>query len=390
MMAIYKRKLTFANSAFEVFTNFPVLIIIDNTAGAYIGLDAYDKIAFFGNDKLPLSWECAEFNASGKSYYFVKVPSIAQSDTDFIWVYWGDLTSAEDKTGVWDSNYKAVYHMKDETTSTILDSTGNNFDGTKNGANNPIQADGAIGKCQLFDVTNDVINCGDTDISEDLSVEAFIQWLDPASTKNIFEKGHPPIRYRVYVANTNAFILHINDGVTDLYRTISGAYLQAVNHFLGVSFNFSNGDIKPVVDGAVATESNTALRAIGLNNNQLRIGSYNSTGGAEPFKGYIYELRISDAVRTPNYFKAQDKILRTQDYVSFGAISAVSKEVEFINRVEGSGFYYTDEIFYTEGAGTLNCEKIVWTEDESLIGTIVNQHRARHLRPLVILIRNQK
>ena len=52
--------------------------------------------------------------------------------------------------------------MKDATTSTILDSTGNANSGTKKGANEPIEADGKIGKGQDFDGANDSINIGTT------------------------------------------------------------------------------------------------------------------------------------------------------------------------------------------------------------------------------------
>jgi hypothetical protein len=59
---------------------------------------------------------------------------------------------------VWDANYVAVYHMNDVTTSTIKDSTSNANNGTKKGANEPIQADGKIGKAQDFDGSNDHID----------------------------------------------------------------------------------------------------------------------------------------------------------------------------------------------------------------------------------------
>jgi len=50
--------------------------------------------------------------------------------------------------------------LKDETTSSIVDSTTNANNGTKKAANEPVEADGKIGKAQSFDGSNDYVNCG--------------------------------------------------------------------------------------------------------------------------------------------------------------------------------------------------------------------------------------
>jgi len=62
------------------------------------------------------------------------------------------------RTEVWDGNHKIVYHMPDLTTSTVEDSTSNNNDGTKKGANEPIEATGKVGQAQDFDGTDDYID----------------------------------------------------------------------------------------------------------------------------------------------------------------------------------------------------------------------------------------
>ncbi len=54
---------------------------------------------------------------------------------------------------VWDGNFEAVYHMVDDTTSTVLDSTSNNNDLSKKGANEP---QGEINQ-QHFDGVDDYL-----------------------------------------------------------------------------------------------------------------------------------------------------------------------------------------------------------------------------------------
>jgi len=58
---------------------------------------------------------------------------------------------------VWDSNFKGVWHLKDDDTSHVKDSSSNGNNGTKKGAGEPAETDGKIGKGQSFDGTDDYI-----------------------------------------------------------------------------------------------------------------------------------------------------------------------------------------------------------------------------------------
>jgi intein/homing endonuclease len=60
--------------------------------------------------------------------------SKTKADIDYLYYALGVTNNPHTvHTNVWDTNFKAVYHMADTTTSTILDSTSNNNDGTKKG-----------------------------------------------------------------------------------------------------------------------------------------------------------------------------------------------------------------------------------------------------------------
>ncbi len=66
---------------------------------------------------------------------------------------------------------------------------------------------------------------------------------------------------------------------------------------------------------------------------------------------------------------------------------AITKEkIEFIKR---GGIYFTDQVNFTSGQGTLTCGKLEFTSDVDLIDTRINQVYAKHLRPEIILIRNK-
>ena len=316
----YHRKLTFANNAFEEFTNFPVLIIIDDSGGAYPGLTAADEIAFYDSDDVTaLSWECAEFNDGGKSYYYVKVPSIAQSDTDYIWVYYGGSTSVEDKTGVWDSNYDAVYHMKDETTSTILDSTSNNNDGTKKGANEPIEITGDIGKAQDFDGNDDYIQANTGITGYPLTMEVYFK-SDVSVTSNFISLNDisaSSIFYNIRRSGGNKqLVLEVRN--TTSYTIISpSALLNIFDWFTGATVLRSATDRELYLNGeSVGVDNDNVV--FSANVDKLLMGVLRLVSPAYWLNGKIAEVRISNIERSDNYIAAQDKILRQQDYVTFG------------------------------------------------------------------------
>ena len=100
-------------------------------------------------------------DANEQAYLWVKVPAIDDTVNTDLYLYY-DHTQVDNDTyvgdiestpamAVWDANFLMVQHLRDATTSTIKDSTTNNLDGTKTGANNPIvTASGKISDAQDF------------------------------------------------------------------------------------------------------------------------------------------------------------------------------------------------------------------------------------------------
>lgn len=146
-------------------TDFPVEvpIIADADIGAACLATGYDLRFTAADGTTLLPYERESFAVAGgeaTGIFWVKT-DVAAAGT-YIWCYYGNAVAADgaDPEAVWDDDFKAVYHMKDSDTSHILDSTGNDNDGAKNGANDPAEADGKIGKGQDFDGDSGVINCG--------------------------------------------------------------------------------------------------------------------------------------------------------------------------------------------------------------------------------------
>jgi len=102
---------------------------VQESHGYDIIFRALDDTTCGGTGKAPctLSHEIEKYDDTDANHQFVawvKVPSI-NTNTQ-IYVYYGNSsisTSQENKTGVWDSNYKGVWHLGNGTTLTANDST---------------------------------------------------------------------------------------------------------------------------------------------------------------------------------------------------------------------------------------------------------------------------
>ena len=142
--------------------NFPVSIQLsaDDELALHAQSDG-DDIVFTTYAGSQLSHEIELFNEStGELVAWVNVTSLSSTEDTFLYLYYGNPTCStqENPSGVWDDRYVAVWHMNDETTTTISDSTGNENTGTKKAVGEPIEIDGIVGWAQEFDATDDYIS----------------------------------------------------------------------------------------------------------------------------------------------------------------------------------------------------------------------------------------
>jgi hypothetical protein len=174
--------------------NFPVLISITDSDLAADAQNNGDDITFTDNEGNQLNHEIEYFDGSnGTLVAWVRILHLYNNENVSIYMYYGNLSAPnqENPTGVWDDNYVAVWHMKDNATSSILDSTSNNNDGTKKAANEPIQIDGKFSKAQNFDGSNDYIQIPDDEsqhIKYYITLEAWINVDDATNWRTIMSK----------------------------------------------------------------------------------------------------------------------------------------------------------------------------------------------------------
>ena len=158
--------ITFDNSGqAETLTDMPVLVVLNSGNINYsLTNDDGSDLRFFDANGNALAYDIEEWNESGDSYVWVKVPQITGgSNTDTITMYWGNAaaTSAEDASAVWSNGYAAVHHLHDD----FNDATVQRNTGTNSGS---ADTDGQVGDGQLFDGADDFVSLGDDASIQDI------------------------------------------------------------------------------------------------------------------------------------------------------------------------------------------------------------------------------
>ncbi|MFX0145971.1 MAG: LamG-like jellyroll fold domain-containing protein, partial [Candidatus Hodarchaeota archaeon] len=124
--------------------------------------------------------------------------------------------SQENPSGVWDDNFKGVWHLSEDPTGTIYDSTLNNNDGTTYGSmSSGDQVSGKIDGSLEFDGDNDYIDCGNDnslDITGDITIEF---WVNGTSFSNdldpdILTKGNYTQAYSTWINDDGAVYFQLN------------------------------------------------------------------------------------------------------------------------------------------------------------------------------------
>ncbi|MBU1045829.1 DUF2341 domain-containing protein, partial [Patescibacteria group bacterium] len=316
----YRRKLTFNNaSSTENLANFPVLVSLNSSRIDYSNTqDSGQDIRFTDPNGIILKYEIEEWNESGTSTVWVKIPQIdAGSTIDYIYMYYGnpDASDGQDMENVWDSDFKMVQHLQEASTSTdaYVDSTSNNYDGT---------ATSSFAAANL-DATGKIDGANDFDGTDD--------WIDIGASYD----GVKTVEFWIEADNTTKDIIDLN----------GSAYIS-VSSGNATTTGFTSPTI--YVNGVATTTIDTTWRyaavttGTGLNASDLDIGRRE---GGTYFDGIIDEVRISSAARSGEWIEAQYKSM-TDTYITYGSEENQEGAIVVWHFNEGSGSVAYDDSNY--------------------------------------------
>ena len=239
----------------------PVTVFLTSTAGEEVFVELttdaeYLKVAFTKADGttelkgemelFDVSEELGIFHVSGDGWVITH-----DADTDFYMYYDKDHADNTDNIGaintaagaaVWDGNFKLVTHMVDATTSTVLDSTSNNNDGTKLGANEPIEATAKVGQGQDFDGVDDYISVTDSaslDITTAITFECLVNFDAVNIYQEILTKRDydiPDMSYGFRTDNNGLLSFYYNTGTAHTWRETNSSLSASTDYHLAFIF----------------------------------------------------------------------------------------------------------------------------------------------------------
>ena len=165
----FRQKLTINSSLVDDtgstdLTNFPILYSKVNPYLVGKTQSSGQDIVFTSSDgTTQLDHEIEEFDSTtGKLVAWIRIPTLDYNNDTDIYLYYGNnnATDMQDASGTWYmdgdsdsiSDYKAVFHMNQDPTGTILDSTSNNNDASTAGSMTSSDLEnGVISKSLDFD-----------------------------------------------------------------------------------------------------------------------------------------------------------------------------------------------------------------------------------------------
>ena len=318
----YRKKLT-TNSAriSAALSNFPVAVFLDADNFTFAkALASGNDVRFTSSDGETLLKYEREHHASPTAIYHVKVPSIAaDAGTDF-YLYYGksDAADGADAANVWDSNFIGVWHKSDgtvgEDTQAIRDSTANANHGTKDAANQPIEAAGKIGRGQTYGGTTHGVEVADDDFN--MNAVTVSAWIYNTSRVDYMRMVHRHDTVtsnrgfgiaRGYLASSGdhtfaAFFNEVNGTTGYRARSLGNINLDTWYHVL-FTYDTTNR-VRFYVDGAIQADSASDTGWGGGAGASLTFGR-RANAALQNFPGTIDEVRVSDVVRSTSWIAAE-------------------------------------------------------------------------------------
>jgi hypothetical protein len=327
-------------SGTDPLANFPLLVKFENdsylsagTCGWIKNSDGWDIIFTddSGTPTVQYDHEIEMFvGAAGTLFAWVRIPSLSATAYTDLRMWYGNsgATDTSNPTGVWDCNYKGVWHLKEDPSGTapqMKDSTSNANHGTTYGAmtsDDQVSGTDKIGGSLDFDGNNsepDEVKFPDPIIGNSAAwtITAWIQMgADTADQRTIYSEAHETAYNGysfLYVDDSNNYVKYYSDNSGEVISGTTNVEDNQPHHIAMVQR--SKTDRELFVDN-VSQDSGTANPGT-LTYNTASIGYLRAEDWvADPFKGIIDEVRVSNVARSDEWIEAEYKNVDDPDFTS--------------------------------------------------------------------------
>ena len=303
-------------------SNFPVLVSLTGNylktranGGRIYSANGYDIEFRDSGGVTKLDHEIEKYDpVAGTLVAWVEVPTVSRSANTTFYMYYGNpgiTTNQSNPTGVWDANYLAVWHLKEDpsitncpTNKEICDSTSNARHGDMFGTmGSGAQVAGRIAGSLSFDGTDDRIDIGS--IVGNRTAFTVSLWFRSSSTagpNKMWGEGSSttgtPLTYLDLNEAGNAGDVEFavrDDGSTGAGVGDAGPWNNNQWHQM-VGVQSSKSARQLFVDGTTRGTDATTVGTVTLNTGN--IGAINHNGIDQYFPGGIDEVRISSTNRS--------------------------------------------------------------------------------------------
>ncbi|MGH9461100.1 MAG: LamG-like jellyroll fold domain-containing protein, partial [Vicinamibacteria bacterium] len=294
-------------------TDFPVLLDITDVdlrtvpnGGNVQSANGYD-IVFLSSDGITrLDHEIEQYDpVGGRLIAWVRVPTVRKDVDTVVHMLLGSacVTSSQENTpGVWNTNFKGVWHVDDD----FLDSTTYNNDGTNLGSTD---APGQISNGQVFDGINDSIdlnNAGNSlNVGQDFTISAWVK-------RSSFGVAHTILTKRTGLYYSWSLALNPLDQI-ELYAGDSIPLFDNVKAFTVVDSNWhhivgrSNGsELKLFLDGVKHINTGAVTLSYDYDTTSLVAGVKQWFGSPVDYlHGSLDEIRVSNVALSDDWIATE-------------------------------------------------------------------------------------
>jgi photosystem II stability/assembly factor-like uncharacterized protein len=282
------------------------------------------RVQFLASDQTTiLPYEVEYYNSSSgyeEAVYWVKVPIVTGNNvnSNMVCVAYGNDPNSSDqdnKTGVWDSNFKMVQHLGDNSwgaSPEAKDSTNNANNGTNVGTTDRTgyvrRGRDFNGTTNYIDIPNTFSSLSEGTLAGFINIDAnggyddFIV-SDTGGTNNFLMFSHDSNNsMRFQIASTST-LLYANTPVNSI--TAGNNYYVSATVSTSGNAIYINGGAQTVTYAAGSSSTQAFFNSISASQD-TRIGKFIYGGtGYTRFNGYMDEVRISSTARSADWIKLE-------------------------------------------------------------------------------------
>ncbi|MHA2334453.1 MAG: DUF2341 domain-containing protein, partial [Candidatus Hodarchaeales archaeon] len=298
-------------------TNFPLLIDLHDTNlhdTNSVQSDG-DDIIFTDPSGKKLAHQIEYFDQAGNGTHahlvaWVSIPILSSTSDTLISMYYGNdtISNQENPTAVWDNDFTAVWHLNEDPTGSIYDSTINDHEGSSLGGMNSIdQVDGKIDGSIAFDGIDDriSINSINSNAWTAFTVEAWIRLDTTLGNKKevkivgkdgeqfelcVYRFSGYKVRIRIWTEGTGGGNIELDSSPfinTSDWHHIAFSWDSVTNDIVIYGDGSPRGISSIDGDNLADTSANTIIAAL--------------ANGNDPFPGALSETRVSTIARSSSW-----------------------------------------------------------------------------------------